>query len=218
MDSMTDISERPEFFMELDVSDKLRYINLQNKLENIGKRSGRNMKTKEMEEAFEKIRKFVEKGDDKDSIRAVVCGLVWLPTGLGININQLQCLVRKCKSSFNSTMRKMGYEVSQFRGDASDDLIKALPLISNNAFELRKWSVRSFPKSDPDNMPMPSLYQCEKKKTKTKTKKGVILTKGIVYPEPKIDLPIKINIEEIHADTKLHNSEQTPQHSSSQVE
>ena len=202
MDSKIDLNERPDFFMELDISDRLGYINLQNKLEGFGKRSGRNMKTKELQEAFEKIQKYVERGDSKDSTRAVVCGLVWLPTGLGINLKQLQCLVKKCKSSFNTTMRKMGYVLSQPRGDASDDLIEALPLISKNTAELRKWSVRALP--DPDNKVRASILHRKKNR-------GVAVVKRNVYPEPIVDLPIKINFEYVHADTDQNDSGYTPQ-------
>lgn len=144
VDSMR-IADTPEYFSILNETDKQNYAQLQRSLESSQNRSSRNKKTEDLESAIDEIRRFCVRGDSEDCKRCIVCGTCWLLSGLAVNIKQLQCLIHKCKSSINTTLRKIGYELTQPRGDVCDELTNFLPMIKGKINELRKWSIRTPP-------------------------------------------------------------------------
>ena len=151
----------PEYFDMLDLQDKIKYIGLQNKFNNLKPKALRNMKCEIMKNQFDAIKEFCLRGDDKDNVRCLVCGVCWLKSGLATSIKQLMCLIPKCKSSFNTTFRYMGISVAYQRGDANPELAEYLPMISNNSTAMRKWSVRNYP--DPNYVCTEIKRQREKK-------------------------------------------------------
>lgn len=140
-----DIRNMPEYFSLLNETDKAEYAQLQKSLEISQNRSSRNKKTTDLMLAIDEIKHYCLRGDSDDCKRCIVCGTCWLSTGLAVNIKQLQCLIQKCKSSINTTLRKMGYELTNPRGDVSDELAEYLPMFRGKQSELRKWSIRTPP-------------------------------------------------------------------------
>jgi len=144
--------ETPMYISFLNEADCLSYRKLQRSLSTFSYRSPRNQKESDFDSGFLEIKRFALRGDSNDWKRCLVCGVCWLESGIAINIKQLQCLIRKCKSSINTTMRKLGYSLSASRGDVNDELVAYLPSIQGNTAELRKWSVRKPPVSKFDHI------------------------------------------------------------------
>lgn len=190
----------PEYFGMLDLLDKIKYIDLQNLIVNEKPSVIRNMKCNIMQRQFDLIKKFCIRGDGKDNVRCLVCGMCWLKSGIATNLKQLMCLIPKCKSSFNTTFRYMGISVSCQRGDANAELAEYLPMIGKNITAMRKWSVRNYP--DPN-------YVCKDVIRNLNKKKKGIDEPHIVDEENEVQPQIEnVNLVEKPAEQEQQQTEQ----------
>lgn len=88
------------------------------------------------------IKNYAIRGDMDDWKRCLVCGICWLPEGIGINTHQLRILIFKCKSSINGSLQKMRYTFNLGRSEAGNAVARYMPILRNNSSELRQWTVR----------------------------------------------------------------------------
>ena len=138
------IPDEPDHFDLLTRDDQLKYKDLQAELVQLCiKRSKKNCKVQDLEEWMQKIKDFCIRGDSGDKNRCFVCGIFWIEYGIALNIEHLQILVRKCRSSLNTTLRTMGYELTEGRCDANSFFKQIIPDIGLSRHEERLWSFRS---------------------------------------------------------------------------
>lgn len=164
---------RPKFYDMLDPADQERYNELRATLSSHMCRNRRGKRLETFAEMLGAIKNFCVRNDENDWKRCLVCGVCWLPNGIGINNRQLSILIDKCKSSINGSLQKIGYTALQSRNESSESLRQAIPILKDNFNELREWTVRLFVAATPQphlplynvntiypyQSPMPSQYQ-----------------------------------------------------------
>ena len=143
------ISEVPDHFEILSEVDQFKYKALQRELVQLCiQRSKKNRKVQDLEEFVQRIHDFCIQGDEiNDKKRCFICGIYWIDSGIcntiALNIDYLQILVRKCRSSLNTTFRTMGYKVTEARCDANTFFKQIIPDIQLSRHEERLWSFRT---------------------------------------------------------------------------
>ena len=145
---MSTADREPLYFDLLSAQDKEGYKALRDSLQDTKMRSMRNHKICDLRNAFIEIKKFCIQKNDDDWKRCVVAGICWLDDDsvgeVAVNLSQLVCLVKKCKSTINTTLRNSGFELTYSRGDRYEKLLSILKYFKGNTEELRKWSVRKY--------------------------------------------------------------------------
>ena len=86
------------------------------------------------------------RGNEDDWKRCSVCGVCWFENEMAVNLTQLLFLLKKCKSSVNTTMRNLGYTLKTPRADNNTHLRSFLSSLNIKTDEIRKWSIRNIPK------------------------------------------------------------------------
>ena len=132
----------PQYLPLLSESDVALYNKLRESLSSRLCRNRRGHRLEHFNEMLDTIKQFAVRNDEDDWKRCLVCGVVWLSTGIAINTRQLRLLINKCKSSINGSLHRMGYSSFTSRGDTDSELIHKLPMLENNFAELRQWTVR----------------------------------------------------------------------------
>ena len=138
------IPDLPSHFELLSKLDQDKYIDLQKKLFKLCmERSKKHKKVQDLQNCIQRIQDYCIQNDYEDKNRCFVCGIFWIEYGIAINIENLQILVRKCRSSINTTLRKMGYQLTEGRCDANTFFKKIIPNINLTRHEERLWSFRT---------------------------------------------------------------------------
>ena len=122
----------PQYLPLLSESDVALYNNLRESLSSRLCRNRRGHRLEHFNEMLDTIKQFAVRNDEDDWKRCLVCGVVWLSTGIAINTRQLRLLINKCKSSINGSLHRMGYSSFTSRGDTDSELIHKLPMLENN--------------------------------------------------------------------------------------
>ena len=91
---------------------------------------------------MKQIRCYIERGDQNDWKRSIVCGIVFLSNSIAINIQQLRLLFGKCKSSINGSLQQLGYSALPPGKDLSPEFLYRIPFFRKNSSELKKWTIR----------------------------------------------------------------------------
>lgn len=133
----------PKFFNLLSDADKLTYYSMQTQFTISMSRNQRNKRVSMFNQILSIIQRFCLKKDKNDWIRCFVCGVMWLPEGIAINNQQLRILISKCKSSINGSLVRIGYTNNLGRAETAAALVKAVPILKDNASELRQWTLRT---------------------------------------------------------------------------
>jgi hypothetical protein len=137
---------RPVFWERLSPEDQNEYITLRDDVQKLGRRT---KSAKAFRTIIKRVKRYVVKGDSTDCDRGLVCGLIWLSSGLAINTHQLTLAIGKCKSSINGFFQCLGYGTVPSGADAWSDLVKAYPFMAGQFALLRQWTIRR--KLDPTN-------------------------------------------------------------------
>jgi hypothetical protein len=82
------------------------------------------------------------RGDPSDAARGLVCGILWLDSGIAINTHQLRLISSKCKSSINASFQTLGYGTIPSGADVSRELLQAFPFMQTQFALLRQWTIR----------------------------------------------------------------------------
>jgi hypothetical protein len=85
------------------------------------------------------IRQFACRGDERDQIRCLACGVCWLPGDrIALNLRVLRSLASRPYSSLKSSIYSLGFiSIPNF----SCDLFNVLPVLEHNPYLLREWRV-----------------------------------------------------------------------------
>ena len=160
-DANIDASAIPKFWGLLSNADRYQYMYLRAALSNPTTKNVKNKRVENFTETLEIIRQYTCRGDGDDWRRFLVTGIAWLSNGaIAVNTHQLRLLIMKCKSSINGSLHKMGFNFGMERSDATAILIQAIPILKDNAAELRQWTVRNNKPLTPQSSP-PTPTQIE---------------------------------------------------------
>jgi hypothetical protein len=129
----------------LTAADSLRLLKLKEQFSGLGYRYCRGRTVAVFGEAIQMVRRFCEHedGDDRDDVdgnrkRMVACGLLWFGADtIAVNIQRLQWLMSKSKSTLNDDLTKLSYR--NVKPNEPDRLM--LRLAVRDA-ELKRWSFR----------------------------------------------------------------------------
>ena len=123
-------------------TDRAQYLSLWGKFhEDVGK-SKKGERLEAFTEKLTTIRRFVQRGDENDWRRSLLCGIFFLNDALAINIQQFRHLVGKCKSSINGSLQQLGYLVQGQAQSIERELLSCIPAGVRDVNELKKWTVR----------------------------------------------------------------------------
>ena len=134
--------DMPQYWHMLNEEEKLEFKNMQNDFINGSAKKTRNNRTDSFEYILDRIKKFTERGDNRDWERYLVCGVCWLDNAIAINTRQLRILVSKCKSSINGSLQKMGFSTNTSHSESWKILFPKIPFLKEHFNELRQWTIR----------------------------------------------------------------------------
>jgi hypothetical protein len=89
-----------------------------------------------------KIRSFVERGDQDDWKRSLVCGIIFMKNSIAIHIQQFRLLLGKCKSSINGSLQQIGFIAQPQGGPVNEELLDKIPIFRKENSDVKKWTVR----------------------------------------------------------------------------
>jgi hypothetical protein len=132
----------PDFWHLLSEQDQVDYINLRETLNASACQRNRGHRIEAFDAVLDAIRHYVERGDDNDWRRALVCGFCWTDAVVAINTRQLRLLISKCKSSINGSLQRLGYFTNPAHSESWRLLFQKIPFLMDHYNELRQWSLR----------------------------------------------------------------------------
>jgi hypothetical protein len=74
--------------------------------------------------------------------RAICAGILFLGPLICVNTRQLKAVMRRCKSSINSLLQRLGYFALRTHATTRLCLTKGLPTLAQDPGHLRQWTVR----------------------------------------------------------------------------
>jgi hypothetical protein len=126
------------FYDELTTEEQQGYERLRESLAEPLYKGRRHQSTESFRQVLELLKGYV--GDSK--IRALVCGIIWLDHGLGINTHQLSRVSNRSKSSINGSMQALGYGTVPSGADVAPQFEKLFPALRGDYAQLRQWTIR----------------------------------------------------------------------------
>ena len=135
-------SPTPNFFDLLSADDKIEYFKLKSSLDGTVSKRNRGHRVEAFGAILDEIQKYVERGDENDWKRSLVCGVCRMNNMIAINIRQLRLLITKCKSSINGSLQRLGYLTNPSHAESWKMFIEKIPFLKNNYTELRQWTIR----------------------------------------------------------------------------
>jgi hypothetical protein len=136
--STEDFSVRPHFFEQLTDAEKSEYDALRHGLSSSQCKSRRNKSNETFQDVLDQLRRYV--GDSPT--RGLVCGIVWLDRGIGINTHHLSIVTTRCKSSINGSFQSLGYGTIPSGADVSPEIERVFPFMKGKFGLLRQWTIR----------------------------------------------------------------------------
>jgi hypothetical protein len=145
-----DRSSLPYFWELLSSSDQEMYIKISNALGAPTLKNKRNTRINDFADALEAIEIYQNHEPAEKWKRCLVSGLVKFDGGIVVNIKQFKKLVRKCKTSINTSLKDLGYSIVSGKACDCEELLNAIPCLRGNTAELRQWTVRYRAESSSD--------------------------------------------------------------------
>jgi hypothetical protein len=126
------------FYDQLTLDEQEGYEALREALSDPAYKGRRNQSTETFQQVLDLLKAYV--GDSRT--RALVCGIVWLDHGFGINTHQLSIVSNRSKSSINGSMQALGYGTVPSGADVSPVFEKFFPGLRGQYSQLRQWTIR----------------------------------------------------------------------------
>jgi hypothetical protein len=152
---MDSLAMRPKYWEQLSFRDQAAYTALQQEFAAPSRKNRRNRSLQTFGEIIDAVKRFVIQHDEDDWKRALVCGICWSDSTIGLNTRQLRLLISKCKSSINGCFQLLGYGIMASGGDCNTEIVKILPILKDNFTELRQWTLRYTGQPTPFVSPAP---------------------------------------------------------------
>ena len=135
---------KPQYWEIQTESDRIQYRGLQAKFHEMVGKSRKGERLDLFTDRFAKIKAFVQRGDDNDWRRSLLCGVFFLNGAMAINIQQLRKLLGKCKSSINGSLQRLGYIVQTQSHEVEKEMLSMIPAPARDISELKKWTIRKY--------------------------------------------------------------------------
>jgi hypothetical protein len=135
---MTKSKSRAQFYEKLTAEEQEGYEHLRESLTEPIYKGRRHQSTESFRQVLELLKNYV--GDS--TVRALVCGIIWLDHGLGINTHQLSRVCNRSKSSINGSMQALGYGTVPSGADVAPHFAQLFPSLKGDYGQLRQWTIR----------------------------------------------------------------------------
>ncbi|KAH0794474.1 potassium/sodium hyperpolarization-activated cyclic nucleotide-gated channel 1 [Histomonas meleagridis] len=132
----------PSYWNLLTTSDQCGYNKLKEEIVPLSYRASKDKLKHQFQIIINKIQQYVFQHDGNDSLRSLVCGIVWISGGIAVCNRHLSKLIGKCKSSINCGLQSIGYKNSSITPKDASDLAKLFPFLMGNCSEMRQWTSR----------------------------------------------------------------------------
>jgi hypothetical protein len=139
----------PSFYDVLNTIDQKGYNNLQSLFLTKEYHHVRNQSETVFILILEETRAFCIHNDSEDQKRCLVCGICWVQSGIGINLDNFGILTHRCKSSINGSLKQRRYVSESMNSPYFDEILRFIPLLQHNLIEKRKWSARHISPTEP---------------------------------------------------------------------
>lgn len=200
--SEPDSKPDPKYWNLLSEEDREDYRKLRQTLSSPSCKNRRNHSIETFREVVSTIKSYVQKDDENEWKRSLVCGIIWLSDTIAINTHQLRLLTSKCKSSINGSFQALGYGTVPTGADSCGELIKKYSFMKNKFSELRQWTVRQMLSQSPQPKRLADLIP-NKKKTPVYVTPPPDLKKTISIDEFEIGNTYEVNLPDVYDDLKL---------------
>lgn len=118
------------------------YVELRNHFYDEIRKSKKGERLEAFVKRLKKIRAFIERGDNDDWKRSLVCGIIFMNKSIAIHIQQFRLLLGKCKSSINGSLQQIGFIAHPQGGPIDEELLEKIPIFKKEHSEIKKWTVR----------------------------------------------------------------------------
>jgi hypothetical protein len=145
IDSITDfplIDNLPLYWELLTRNDLDSYVQLRKDFYDEMNKSKKGERLEAFVRRLMKVRSFIERGDNDDWKRGLVCGIIFLENSLAIHIQQFRLLLGKCKSSINGSLQAIGFVANPQGGPIEKELYYKVPIFQRERSDIKKWTVR----------------------------------------------------------------------------
>ena len=105
-------------------------------------RNCRNKRVESFNKMLITIYHFINRKKEDNWKRSLICGVCWYKNYICVNIRQMSCLLEKCKSSINGSLKRLFLVVLPNKQQSMKILIEAIPYLKNHQEILHMWSVR----------------------------------------------------------------------------
>lgn len=129
----------PPYWHVMPEPDRPLYLSMQRRFELLCTRDNRQPAS--IEQMITEIHTFSHRRDNNDWRRFLVCGICWMDHAIAVNIAQLRHLIKRCRSSINNSLIKMGYVTTLARSNIGRYISQLIPLLEDTA-HLRQWQMR----------------------------------------------------------------------------
>ena len=137
----------PKYWDRINQHDQQQYAKIQREFSSTNVQNRKYKSTTVFSNFIDTIHSFVMRGDADDKARALVCGIYWTGNTVVLNSRQIMTMMSKCKSSINSSLLSLGYEIVPVSSNTTATIIKLFPELGRNFGELRQWTIREQVKS-----------------------------------------------------------------------
>ncbi|OHS97519.1 hypothetical protein TRFO_36278 [Tritrichomonas foetus] len=182
----------PSHWELLSEDDKQGYISIKSLFNDDLSKSKRGERFEIFVTRLKTIRDYINRNPNDQWKRSLVCGMVFLTSALGINIQQLRLLMGKCKSSINGSLQQLGYTAKPSTHEIDQELGIKIPCLKNDHYELKKWTIRygTFPDEYKQKKSEPNKIQ-----TKAQVPNNIEKVKPLAIKED--PLPQTVNADDV---------------------
>ena len=136
------LSILPQNWQLLKRNDLEDYIKLRLNNEEDSMKSKKGEKMEAFSSRLKEIKNYIERDKEDEWKRSIACGIIFLESGIAINIQNFKMLLSRCKSSINGSFQQKGYSTIPGNQTIYQEIIAKVPFFSKNPSELKKWTFR----------------------------------------------------------------------------
>lgn len=138
---MAEVLHPPCYWDLLSLPDQQAYIHLQRQLSTANYCASRKTSLPDLDNIFEAIKTYTNRGNDEDWKRSIACGIYFINDCIAVNPKQLSILTDSSKSSINNQLERLKYVSIPLTSEDGKKVFSQIPKLSAKSHE-SQWTVR----------------------------------------------------------------------------